>query len=114
MLDDKRKFLCTSIYEIKEEYFFLIHYHLEGLKNLALSLVDKTKDEMCMKIKSSSNIETGDIFGEEIERFENKYGEAEAEEELLEGLQDTFKNENENVYIGSDYKLFMDRCETFL
>ena len=88
---------------------------METIKFSTGSYLDISKDQMYEIPRSSQNLDhlQDDIFSEEMERFNDTYGKHEGEnkDEIFDDLKDLFKNES--IQISSDYKLFLDRCETF-
>ena len=76
LLDQKRKNLSDSLKEIKEKHVFLLHSHMQNIESACKCMVDKSKDEFYNLSKSSKTMKSadGDIFKEDIERFDDKYG----------------------------------------
>jgi hypothetical protein len=99
LLDEKRKLLTENLKDIKQDYMILLHSHMLNFTDAAECLTDQTKDDM----QENSSIVSlhrarSDVFNEEIQRFDSKYGKGNAieDEALFSGLKDVFNNNNNN------------------
>lgn len=97
---------------IQEDFVNLLHEHINSITMAATCLTEHGENEM-QALPSTLNLDRndGDVFKEEIQVFDNKYGKVSSgEDEILNDLKELFGGSSSHVQITSDERLFLDRC----